>query len=105
MSTLDDYTSRESKLKVCAVICWVHEWMWSVVKKKKTKQVFHPGGCAGAPVGSGELPQIVRASVEAGSSPGLRAGWAAGQCKGRPADLMEELLNWDRLISNTVTFV
>lgn len=79
-------------------------WLKKRKQNRFSIQVDVPVG-AGAPVGSGELPQIVRASVEAGSSPGLRAGWAAGQCKGRPADLMEELLNWDRLISNTVTFV
>lgn len=51
--------------------------LWLKKKNKFPIQVDVPVG-AGAPVSSDERPQIVRASVEAGSSLGLRAGWARG---------------------------
>lgn len=56
-------------------------------------------------VGTHELAQILSARTEAGSSPGLRDGWAVDRCRGRPVAKMAELPNWDRLITNTVTFV
>lgn len=63
------------------------------------------GARSPGPDGTNELSQILSANVEAGSSLGLRAGWAVDQWRGKPVALMEEVPNWDRLISNTVTFV
>lgn len=70
-----------------------------VCGKKKKLSIWMDVPVSERSSGWHRLVQILSASL------GLRAGWAADQCRGRPVALMEEIPSWDRLISNTVTFV